>query len=532
MTTRLRSILAVLLFLIVGIAPFSLPALIQRTAAQDPVVHVVLFHMPSCPHCHEVIENVLPGLKERYGDRLRIQLIDVTSDVAYEAFARYLQSVTKTQTLYGVPTMVIGDTVLIGSFQIPAEADGVIAGYLAKGGVEPAPLPAVLDGPDYMLEVAPGKTPTPVAAPPTARPTPADPEGALIHMAYFYQPGCQECDQVQMALGFLQSRYPQLRVTAFDVKEYAALNEWMGQRAGVPEAKRLTAPSVFVGEDALVGDQLFLGSLEALIAKYQATGAARVWEDFHDAEAAQSIIARFYSLGTLTVMGAGLLDGLNPCAFATLVFFVSYLTFSGRKGRDVLLVGGAFALGVFLTYLVVGLGLWKALGTFGFLTKMGRWFYILTAALCFGLAVFSLLDYFKARQGQVEEMTLKLPRALRKRINAVIRTGQQTRAFVPVAFVTGAVISLIELACTGQVYLPTIIFVLSVPELQSRAVAYLLLYNICFILPLIVVFLLVYYGTTPNQLSRLVRTHTATVKLGTALLFLVLGLWLTYSILA
>ncbi len=102
-----------------------------------------------------------------------------------------------------------------------------------------------------------------MAATPTAGPTLDGTEGKIIHMAYFYQPGCQECDQVQMALDFLQSRYPQLRVTAFDVKEYAALNEWMGRRAGVPEAKRLTAPSVFVGQDALVGDQLFLGSLEA-----------------------------------------------------------------------------------------------------------------------------------------------------------------------------------------------------------------------------------------------------------------------------
>lgn len=474
---------------------------------------------------------MLPGLKQRYGDRLRIELIDVTSAAAYQAFSDYMQHLTKSQTLYGVPVMVIGNAVLYGSVEIPEKADQVIADYLAKGEVSPAPLPVGLSGPDYALtDTAIGQS-APANSAPAAHPAPGAAVGQTIHMAYFYQPGCQECDRVQIALAFLQSRYPQVEVTSFDVKEYIALNEWMGQKAGVPERKRLTAPAVFVGEDALVDDQLFLGSLEALISKYQATGAPKVWEAFQRTEAMQSIVERFTTLGTLTVMGAGLIDGLNPCAFATLVFFISYLAVSGRKGREVLLVGGAFALGVFLTYLAVGLGLWRMLGAFGSLAKVGRWFYAFTAALCFALAAFSLADYVKARKGQAEDMTLKLPRALRRRINAVIRTSQQARAFIPVAFVTGTVVSLIELACTGQVYLPTIIFVLSVPQLQYQAVAYLLLYNICFILPLIAVFAFAYYGTAASQFSRLVRSHAATVKLGTVLLFLVLGLWLTHSVL-
>jgi cytochrome c biogenesis protein CcdA len=58
-----------------------------------------------------------------------------------------------------------------------------------------------------------------------------------------------------------------------------------------------------------------------------------------------------------------------------------------------------------------------------------------------------------------------------------------------VTFITGVVISIIELACTGQVYLPTILFVLGVPELRLQAGVYLVLYNLMFVLPLVVVFL-------------------------------------------
>ncbi len=494
-------------------------------ATASVVVRGVLFYMPSCGHCEQVIERALPVLKQRYGDQFQLKMVDVTSDAAYEVFARYSEARTGRKDLVGVPTMIIADKTLVGGNDIFQNVDATIQAYLLLGGTDFPELPKGLDGPLYEVPAAG----MPAVPTPTMTPAAVSTDTRAIHLAYFHQPGCQECDRVQLALNYLQSRYPGLQVAQFDVKEYAALNEWLGQRAGVPENLRLTAPAVFVGSDALVGDGIHLDSLEALLAKYQDTGASAVWEEFAAEEASETIIQRFRSLGVLTVLGAGLIDGLNPCAFATLIFFISYLTLAGRRGREVLLVGLAFTGGVFLAYLAVGLGLSKVLGAFDFLARIGRWVYIITAILCGALAVISFLDYLKARRRQTEEMTLSLPKALRQRINAVIRTSQGASAYMPVAFVTGVVVSLIELACTGQVYLPTIIFVLSVPELRAQALLYLVLYNLFFVAPLIVVFVLAYYGTTAAQLTKFIRTHAATIKLGTALLFLVLAGWLLYS---
>jgi hypothetical protein len=91
-------------------------------------------------------------------------------------------------------------------------------------------------------------------------------------------------------------------------------------------------------------------------------------------------------------------------------------------------------------------------------------------------------------------------------------------------------VSVIELACTGQVYLPTIIFVLGVPEWRGQASLALILYNVMFILPLIGVFLLVYMGTTSQQLVDWMQTRTPYIKLGTSMLFLLLAGWLAYSV--
>ena len=233
-----------------------------------------------------------------------------------------------------------------------------------------------------------------------------------------------------------------------------------------------------------------------------------------------------------TILAAGLIDGLNPCAFATIVLFISYLAISGRKGREILSVGTAFTLGVFLAYLLVGLGLWRLLQSLDFLASLGRWVYLITALLCLFLAIFSLLDYRKARRGELEEMTLSLPHSLRLRINRVIRQSRRARAYVWAAFITGLAVSIIELACTGQVYLPTIIFVMGVPELRVRAVLYLLLYNLMFILPLVVVFILAFRGTTSRQLTGFLQTRAATVKLAMSGLFSALAVWLFYTVLA
>jgi anthranilate synthase component 1 len=80
-----------------------------------------------------------------------------------------------------------------------------------------------------------------------------------------------------MALSFLRSRYPSLVIAEFDVKEYAALNEWLAARADVPVEKRLVAPAVFVGDRALIDEQITLDNLEALLARYTTTGAPKIW---------------------------------------------------------------------------------------------------------------------------------------------------------------------------------------------------------------------------------------------------------------
>ncbi len=505
-------------FLLVAVLVFLALATIPA-AGQEPVVKVLFFYSPTCPHCEAVIRDYLPSLAEKYGDQLEIAFVDITYPQNYAGLLQLEAAYGIPAEQTGVPEVFIGEHVLLGEFEIRNQLDPLIQDYLSQGGVD-YPEAARMTPVD-------GTPPTPAAG---TAPTPAA-ASQPVALAYFYKAGCQECNRVEYDLRLLESRYPFLKVTRFDIAEQAALNEWLGQRSGVPEDKRLVAPAVFVGDDYLVDEQVTYAAMEQLVKKYAQIGASPVWEDWNEAnpQASQGILQRFRSFGALTVAAAGLIDGLNPCAFATIVFFISYLTFTGRKGKDILLVGGAFALGVFMTYTLVGFGLLKAVQTLPFMATLGHWVYIGAGVLALVLAILSVSDFLAARRGEPDEMRLKLPTAWRRQINKVIREGSRLRAFVAVAFITGFVVSLIELACTGQVYLPTILFVMSVPEMRAQAISYLLLYNILFILPLVVVFGLAYAGTSSQKLAAFVNKQTAAVKLLTAALFFVLAGWLLYT---
>jgi uncharacterized membrane protein len=101
----------------------------------QPVVHAVMFWMNGCPHCHDVIENGLPPIQAKYGAQFDLQLIEVVTtddiDRLYQVGATF--GLAKEQV--GVPFLIIGDRVLVGSDQIPTELPQLIEQHLANGGV-------------------------------------------------------------------------------------------------------------------------------------------------------------------------------------------------------------------------------------------------------------------------------------------------------------------------------------------------------------------------------------------------------------
>jgi cytochrome c biogenesis protein CcdA len=502
------------------------PSLIEAgTLPCDPsAVHGLYFYSADCSHCMDALNNVLMPLQNEFGTRLDIRLIEIDYADNYELLIDAEEHFGVKAEERAIPTLIIGDRVLIGVDAIRAEVRAIVEDGIRAGGIGWPEIPAF--DPSAIISEENASTNDQIC---TLDSGETCQTSAPIYAAYFYQTGCDSCSRVEADLAYLRARYPQLIVEKFNVYDHTGLGLWLAERAG---CKEFHSPAVFIGNQAWIGEgEITPEALETALKCYQQEGAPKIWESYNPDVGSSNIAERFRQMSWLTVIFAGLVDGLNPCAFATLIFFVSYLTLSGRKGREVIAVGAAFTLGVFAAYLVIGLGLYKVLDLLGnTLNIIARWVYILTAVLCFGLGLFSIMDYFKAQQGQLDDMALKLPEALRMRINKVIRKGRSSEAYAAGAFMSGLLIAILELACTGQVYLPTIIFVSSMPELKLRAIFFLVLYNLLFILPLVVVFILAYFGTTSKELTKFLQKHAAAVKIGMAIVFFALAVWLVLSV--
>lgn len=356
-----------------------------------------------------------------------------------------------------------------------------------------------------------------------------------VYLAYFYEPGCHDCDNVKIVLKDFSTKYPEnLILKSFDISlsENVELAEALGELYQMPEEERLLVPVIFLGDDYLFRSAITFDNLNELIQKYSTKETIAPWEKVKkkDLTVQERLVARFQSFGLAAVAISGLIDGINPCAFATIIFFISYLALINRKGRDILWVGGIFTLSVFLTYFLIGTGALKMITSLSFLPLVRKIFVLVTAALVLILGVVSLYDYLQfKKKGTTKDAKLQLPSFLKNMIHSTIRKNVRLSNYILMAAVTGFIVSLLELACTGQIYLPTIMFISTIPDLKVNALFYLLFYNLMFVVPLVLVFSFTYWGTTSAQWATLTQKNFGKIKMAMALLFFGLAGLLLYS---
>ncbi|MEN3186190.1 MAG: hypothetical protein ABDK92_06080, partial [Atribacterota bacterium] len=210
------------------------------------------------------------------------------------------------------------------------------------------------------------------------------------------------------------------------------------------------------------------------------------------------------------------------------IFMVNLLLVLGHNRRRIVEVGTTYAVAVFVTYLFLGIGIFEVWRSLSVYQVISRVVYGVMAGILIVLAALSIKDAFSYRKtGKDTEMTLGLPKGWRVKINQYLKESFTNRGFFLAAILSGFVISIVEAGCTGQVYLPTIMYIArEVQEYRLRALGYLLFYNAFFIVPLIVVFLSIFFGSQSKALVQFGRKNVFASKLALAGLFVVLSVLL------
>jgi cytochrome c biogenesis protein CcdA len=225
------------------------------------------------------------------------------------------------------------------------------------------------------------------------------------------------------------------------------------------------------------------------------------------------------------VITAALADSINPCVFGVLIFLLACMTkIFKSKGR--MLIGGLiYTAVVYVTYLLIGLGILKLANSYLF----SSYFYWFAAILALIAGLLEIKDYFWYGKG----FSLQIIPGAADRIKKITKLMAKMNKKHPalgylIAGLLGIFVVFVELPCTGAPYL-VVLGLLSAGEF-AKGVPMLLLYNFIFIIPLFVIIGMMYFGQTSKSLEKWRKENRGLMRLAVGIFLILLGAYMIWTI--
>lgn len=223
------------------------------------------------------------------------------------------------------------------------------------------------------------------------------------------------------------------------------------------------------------------------------------------------ILIASYFIPFLPIIGAAAaIDSINPCALSVLLITIAFLFSLGKLRREILKIGGLYIFGIFLVYILIGLGILKALYVFNmphFMAKIGATLVI----------VLGVIDIINACFPNFP-LKLKIPNAAHQKMATLMEKGSLVAAFL-----LGCLVGFYEFPCTGGPYL-MILGLLHDKATYFAGFGYLLFYNLIFILPLVIIILVASNKLFFDKVQEWRNREIKKARLLTGVIMIVLGL--------
>ena len=244
----------------------------------------------------------------------------------------------------------------------------------------------------------------------------------------------------------------------------------------------------------------------------------------------------------IILIGAAVVDSINPCAFGVLFFILGYLAKVSKSRTKVLLDGLAYAAGVFTTYFILGLliffalqGVESALGGESTAetvqekiqgTGIPTYFYQAIGVIILIAGAIEIKDYFAYGKGLTLSIMPRHVKIIKNNADKLAKISHKSKFYgVIFSFLMGVLVALVELPCTGFVYLGILAILASTSQgLTPEIVGALTVYNLIFIAPLIIITLIVFKGAKIKGLQKWKNDHKKLMRLMTGIVLILLGL--------
>ncbi|MBW3016947.1 cytochrome c biogenesis protein [Candidatus Woesearchaeota archaeon] len=343
---------------------------------------------------------------------------------------------------------------------------------------------------------------------------------STVELYDFYGQGCPHCAKLKIFLEDMKEKYPSLVVVEKEVYFNQENRELFQEMSDAYGTKIQGVPTVFIDKKVFVGFSDAIGTeIENEIKRCAEEGCAsplevnesiQIIDDSSPTDdPGKTKLKDQITIGA--VIGAAAVDAINPCAFAVLIILMAAILATKHKKRA-LFAGLAFSASVFISYYLMGVGLYSAIQVAG----MTHWFYAVVAVLAIIVGLFNLKDYFWYGKWFVMEV----PMTWRPKMKALLRSVTS----VPGAFMIGFVVSLFLLPCTSGPYI-VILGLLAKAAERGYALLLLLLYNFIFVLPMLIITFAIYFGFTTTEQAEEWRTKKLKVlHLIAGIIILLLGI--------
>ncbi|MFA5887483.1 MAG: cytochrome c biogenesis protein CcdA [Candidatus Nanoarchaeia archaeon] len=357
-------------------------------------------------------------------------------------------------------------------------------------------------------------------------------ETSKIDLVVFHGQGCPHCAKLLEFLDSIQSKYPQMNVIEYETYFNQTNRELFQEYADAFETTIQGVPTVFVDGRVIVGFNDKIGTeIEQEIQRCTKEACPSPQDKLNNGGSSVSIIGesspkdspeKTEALKRITgsaVISAAFVDSINPCEFAILIMLLTTILAAGIRKRA-LYAGLAFSLSIFISYYLMGIGLYSAIQA----TGISKTFYVVMAVIAIIIGLFNLKDYLWYGKWFIMEV----PLSWRPKMKTVLKGITS----VPGAFLIGFVISLFLLPCTSGPYI-VILGLLAETTTRNHALLYLLLYNFIFVLPMIGITLAIYFGFTTTEQAEEWRQHklkTLHLIAGVILLLLGIGMFIAMKL--
>jgi glutaredoxin len=339
-----------------------------------------------------------------------------------------------------------------------------------------------------------------------------------VELVFFWREGCPHCSDEKEFLAELEEKYPELVIKSYEAKQHIELFEEYAQRYNTTTQY---VPVTFVGGRVIQGfnNRHFLGNtIESLIKREISKNKNETCQsednDYISVPFIGLIDPNTISLPVFTV-SIGLLDGFNPCAMWVLMFLLTLLVHAKSRKR-MLLIGGIFVISsgiIYFMFMAAWLNAFLYIG-------LQDWSRLLIGALAIAAGLINLKDFIWFKKG----LSLTIPESAKPKLFERMRSVVNEKNKVTMIVGTAALavfVNFIELACTAG--FPAIYTrILTLRNLSPiEYYLYLSLYNIFYVLPLLVI-VGVFVKTMGSR--KLKESEGKILKLAGGIMMLALGL--------